>query len=63
MGHPAPLAGVKVLELASMLVGPFAAQTLGDLGADVIKVEAPDGDLTRQIGPRVSPGWARSSGI
>lgn len=56
MDQAAPLAGVKVIELASMLVGPFAAQTLGDLGADVIKVEAPDGDLTRQIGPRTASG-------
>jgi crotonobetainyl-CoA:carnitine CoA-transferase CaiB-like acyl-CoA transferase len=56
MGQATPLAGVKVIELASMLVGPFAAQTLGDLGADVIKVEAPDGDLTRQIGPRTASG-------
>ena len=47
----APLAGVKVLELARVLAGPFAGQILADLGADVIKVESPDGDNTRIWGP------------
>ena len=47
----APLAGLKVLELARVLAGPWAAQTLSDLGADVIKVESPDGDGTRKWGP------------
>ena len=43
----APLAGVKVLELARVLAGPFAGQILADLGADVIIGESPDGDNTR----------------
>ncbi len=47
----APLAGLKVLELARVLAGPWVGQTLGDLGADVIKVESPEGDGTRQWGP------------
>ncbi len=47
----APLAGVKVIELARILAGPWAGQTLADLGADVIKVEAPEGDDTRRWGP------------
>jgi crotonobetainyl-CoA:carnitine CoA-transferase CaiB-like acyl-CoA transferase len=47
----APLAGLKVVELARILAGPWAGQTLADLGADVIKVEAPEGDDTRQWGP------------
>ena len=47
----APLAGVKVIELARILAGPWAGQTLSDLGAEVIKVEAPEGDDTRQWGP------------
>ena len=50
-----PLAGFRVVEVASMIFGPLAGQYLGDLGADVIKVEPPEGDLTRSIGPRHSP--------
>ena len=46
-----PLAGLKVVELARILAGPWAGQTLSDLGADVIKVESPDGDDTRKWGP------------
>ncbi|WP_444667577.1 CaiB/BaiF CoA transferase family protein [Cereibacter changlensis] len=49
--RPAPLAGVRVIELARILAGPWAGQTLADLGADVIKVEAPEGDDTRRWGP------------
>ena len=47
----APLSGLKVIELARILAGPWAGQTLADLGADVIKVESPAGDDTRQWGP------------
>jgi len=47
----APLAGLKVLELARVLAGPWAGQILADLGADVVKVEGPEGDGTRQWGP------------
>lgn len=47
----APLTGLKVIELARILAGPWAGQTLSDLGAEVIKVESPDGDDTRQWGP------------
>ncbi|WP_371224934.1 CaiB/BaiF CoA transferase family protein [Roseovarius sp. 2305UL8-3] len=46
-----PLAGLKVVELARILAGPWAGQTLSDLGADVIKVESPAGDDTRNWGP------------
>ncbi len=46
-----PLAGLRVLELARILAGPWIGQTLADLGADVIKVEAPEGDDTRKWGP------------
>ena len=46
-----PLAGLKVVELARILAGPWAGQTLADLGAEVIKVESPQGDDTRQWGP------------
>ncbi len=46
-----PLAGLKVVELARILAGPWTGQTLADLGAEVIKVESPEGDDTRRWGP------------
>lgn len=52
-----PLAGIKVLDLSRILAGPHAAQTLGDLGAQVIKVEAPWGDDTRSWGPPFQSGF------
>ena len=51
MTKPAPLAGIKVIELARVLAGPWAGQVLADLGAEVIKVESPQGDDTRKWGP------------
>ena len=51
MSGSAPLAGLKVIELARVLAGPWAGQTLSDLGAEVIKIESPDGDDTRKWGP------------
>src|SRR3954467_4584282 len=46
-----PLHGIRIIDMTSVLMGPFASQALGDMGADVVKVEAPQGDLVRQIGP------------
>ena len=45
-----PLHGIKVVEIASIVLGPLATQYLGDMGADVIKIEPPEGDLTRSLG-------------
>ncbi|HHC30173.1 MAG TPA: CoA transferase, partial [Rhodobacterales bacterium] len=46
-----PLEGLKVVELARVLAGPWAGQALADLGAEVVKVESPAGDDTRHWGP------------
>ena len=47
-----PLAGLRVLDLSTMLAGPYGATILGDMGADVIKVESPYGDESRHLGPK-----------
>ena len=48
-----PLSGIKVLDMSRVLAGPFAGRMLSDLGADVVKLEPPKGDITRMWGPKV----------
>ena len=56
--HRGPLDGVTVLDLCSYLAGPYGCTLLADLGAEVIKIEAPSGDMLRQF-PSSLPGESR----
>ena len=57
-GSHAALDGIRVIDLTTVIFGPSATQVLADYGADIIKVEAPDGDSTRHTGPSAEPGMA-----
>lgn len=54
----AALAGIRIIDMTTVVAGPSATQTLADYGAEVIKIEAPGGDTTRHTGPMVEPGMA-----
>ncbi|SPT51274.1 CaiB/BaiF CoA transferase family protein [Actinomadura madurae] len=51
-----PLDGLRVIDLTTVIMGPYATAMLGDLGADVVKVETPQGDMTRHVGRSQTPG-------
>jgi crotonobetainyl-CoA:carnitine CoA-transferase CaiB-like acyl-CoA transferase len=51
-----PLKGVKILDLTTVVMGPYATQILGDMGADIVKVESPAGDNMRAVGPMKNAG-------
>src|ERR1051326_730355 len=53
-----PLAGIRVIDLTVAVLGPVATQILGDLGAEIIKIEPPEGEMMRGIGPARNPGMA-----
>src|ERR1700676_911472 len=55
----APLEGIRVVDMTTVMMGPYATLQLAEMGADVIKVEAPDGDSMRSVGPMRSPGMPR----
>src|SRR5258707_13288660 len=56
--HTGPMAGVRVIDLTAMVMGPYCTQIMADMGADVVKVEPPQGDNTRYISVGPAPGMS-----
>lgn len=59
-GKPGPLSGMRIIDLTSVIMGPYGTRILADMGADVIKIEGPDGDSFRTYGPFTNEGMGGS---
>lgn len=59
-GSTGPLAGVRILDLTTVVMGPYATMILSNLGADIIKLEPPSGDIMRHVGPMKNPQMGHS---